>query len=163
MVLWCYQVLLFPIGIGFSIFGAGYVGVRLGKVRNGVAGAVAAVLGGVVAILTLHYCVFLRAVDDAPDLLPEERTLLKLSPGDFIRFMDARAQDGVRLSAILSMPSDQTRKDLGLNLGYTGSYVFWLVELLIVIVIGLLALSWPPRRHSVADARAGKRCTNSGL
>jgi hypothetical protein len=128
---WMYLVIVFPCAIGLGVFGAGYLGVRIGKVRSPVVGALTGLLGGFVAVLTLHYGIYLRAVSEA-GLDPSFR----FSVPDFVRFVDARARDGVRLTS----SRGGYQKDSGINLGHVGSYIYWFVEFLFVAGIGLCGI-----------------------
>jgi len=129
---WLYLVFLSPIAVGFGIFGAGYLGVRLGKVRNPGIASLAGLLGGCVAMLTVHYTFYLQTLAEVPRLRPEEKSHLMWSPKAFALFFDARAEDGVRLSSSRAGPTSS-----GVNLGYVGSYIYWFGEWLLVAAIGL--------------------------
>jgi hypothetical protein len=127
-----YLAFIFPIGIGCGILAAGYVGVTLGKVHNPILGAAAGILGGLFATLVFHYGIYLSAIDATPGLPPQQRVFLMFSPSAFARFMDSRARAGVRLSHTLIGVAQSDH-----NLGYLGSYLYWLIEAAIAAGIAL--------------------------
>ncbi|WP_428939475.1 hypothetical protein [Fontivita pretiosa] len=145
-------ILLFPIGIGLIL---GFVGQRMvksGRIRNPAVGGLAGFLGGALAMSLMHYFDYesfrkeLAQVD--PQLLqiaqlpPEQRQQLirdDLAEQDrqalealfeaaqvktFFDYMEMEARHGVELK--------KTGRGQGLNLGYYGSYIYWIVEILIV-------------------------------
>lgn len=148
-----YLIILFPIVIGLVV---GFVGVKMtkaGRVRNPVIGGVAGFAAGVFAMLVMHYSEWQRfkgEVDDDPDqaalvaLPADQRDKLMIAEGaspeereqadkavaayhGFPAFMDFQATLGVRIGKATSGSSDK-----GLNLGYYGSYIYWIIEVLIV-------------------------------
>jgi hypothetical protein len=132
---WLYPIVLMPIGIGFGLYGAGYLAIRLGKVRSRLVGALAGLFGGLLTILLLHYSFYVHALIEAPTLGPAERIALAMSPGAFVHFIDAQAQDGVRIMSNNGLPKNQES-----NLGYVGSYIYWGGELLMVAGIALAGM-----------------------
>jgi hypothetical protein len=145
-----YFVIAFPAFIGFGI---GAVGIRMAKkghIRNPWIGGLAGFLAGLLAMFAMHYFEFgdfrshiskasghFRALADLPeDQLaselakfenPEMRSdveehvaLLRIRT--FPQFMELQARRGVSISS----------KGHPINLGYTGSWIYWAVELLIV-------------------------------
>jgi hypothetical protein len=154
-----YLVLIFPVAIGFAL---GLVGARMvkqGRIRNPWLGGLAGFLGGTLAMLMMHHFDQQKFRDEAfeasPDfaevakLPPQERTefVASLDPADreastralraadsLWGFLDLQAHNGVTIG------KPGRSGDHGLNLGYYGSYVYWLVELLIVagITYGLV-------------------------
>jgi hypothetical protein len=111
-----YLVLIFPILMGFALGGAALGAVVLGKVRNRLVAALAGVLGGCVCILAMHFISYLF--------------VLNKSGGSFSfgQYIDAAARAGVTISS----SRGGGRDDKPMNLGYTGSFIYWFLELAIV-------------------------------
>lgn len=157
---WLYLILVFPALIGAGVGGAGYLAIRQGKVRNVVLGTMSGLLGGFFAMLSMHYLgymefesgmpqnpqerAFLRALGDmSPEELEKIRDIrpefvhkfqdpairARLQVDDFPSYMHAQAVGGVTISRASSST------DKGMNLGYWGSWIFWIVE--VVVVAGL--------------------------
>lgn len=149
-------VLVFPAAIGAVLGFAGMWSVKRGRVRHPMIGGLAGLFGGLLAMGVMHYAdyaAFRSKAADLPqelrelaakspeeqallierDLVPEERRqlddLLRLVAADsFFKFMDAEARQGVEIN-------NTHGSSRGLNLGYYGSYIYWIVEILIVAVI----------------------------
>lgn len=148
-----YLIILFPVAIGFAL---GWLGVRLVKyanLRNPLLGGLAGFVGGAAAMMMMHYFDYnqfrtaqaaaiqenphLREVRDATPAQrdeivaaesPEDRADVRayldaLAVRNFAGFMDYSARQGVEL---------KKGSGKGLNLGYVGTYIYWVVELLIV-------------------------------
>src|SRR5579883_1188303 len=96
-----YLIILFPIGIGCLVAGGGFLGVRIGKVRNPIIGGVAGLVGGIVAMVAMHYFTYRHALND-PELPAQARPALSEPVIGFLRFQDATAEVGVQ---IFSRPS----------------------------------------------------------
>lgn len=119
---WFYLVLLFPALIGLGMGAICKFAIRLGKVRNPLVAGLAGFMGGCMAMLTMHYCDYHRSMDELEQKLPGVRQHL-----GFWRFMDLQATQGVTIGRATA-----GNKDKGMNLGYTGSIIYWLIEVLIV-------------------------------
>jgi hypothetical protein len=104
--------LLFPIAVGAAVGAAGLGAVVLGKVRSRVLAAFAGVLGGCVAALAIHFVLYVASGALEAGL-------------SFISHVNLRARAGVTISSTRSSGT----KDKGMNLGYAGSYIYWLIEL----------------------------------
>ena len=141
-----YQIILFPVLIGLFL---GFVGTRLVKfanLRNPLLGGLAGLVGGAAAMTMMHYFdyqAFRReAAAEAPDVVavasmpPAQRETeypqfedpvlvrrLVAAFESFPGFIDFSAHEGVEI---------KKGGGKGLNLGYAGTYIYWLVELLIV-------------------------------
>src|SRR6266850_2832426 len=151
---WFYFILVFPLFIGFAIGAVGTRMVKTGRVRNPWLGGLAGFFAGIFAMMVMHYFDYeefrssLSAAPPSlrelakmpPDQLPKDRPS-DLTPDQWLRinqllpllriqsftqFMDYQAKLGVTISGSHGSSSS------GINLGHTGSYIYWLVEMLIV-------------------------------
>jgi hypothetical protein len=153
---WFYLILLFPIGIGFVLGLVGQAMVKQGRIRNALIGGLAGIFGGVAAMTMMHYFDYQKFQKDIASAEIDEgyRELAKLPPGEskaavrelfdlgdqadvlrlidllrvdsFMSYMDAEAKQGVQIKRA-------TRgSDAGLNLGYWGSWIYWIIEALVV-------------------------------
>lgn len=118
---WFYLVLLFPAAVGAAVGGIGLVLIKRGKVRSAPLAGIAAVLGGVMAMGSLHYVGFLRYLNANPLV----RAAAEAGKYSFRDYLDEYATSGVRIGR-------PGAKDGGMNLGYYGSYIYWFVEVLVV-------------------------------
>jgi hypothetical protein len=147
-----YIVLLFPALIGFAI---GAVGIRMtkkGHIRNPWMGGLAGFLAGVLAMTATHYFEYdefrseikklppglhelaaappeerqlaLATIKDGEDRARLEETISFMQIKSLPQFMDFKAKEGVSIKG-------KGRGD-GMNLGYTGSWIYWGLETLIV-------------------------------
>lgn len=146
-------VLFFPLLVGFFLGAVGTRAVRFARLRNPVLGGVAGLLGGIVAMMVMHYGAYWQFRSDIDSKLakagpefnsliamPEDRLLEAIRDessdrkqrilgfwqdvhlDSFSAFMQARAEEGVTISHGSS----------GMNLGYAGSWFYWVVEVLVV-------------------------------
>lgn len=122
---WFYLVVLFPFLIGLVLGGVGMAFIKAGKLRNPRLAGIAAVLSGVMAMGTMHYFNYQRTLDAVNKLLPVDRGVLE-DRISFAKYIDIRAKEGVTISRA-------AHNDKGMNLGYVGSYIYWLVELIVVV------------------------------
>ncbi len=146
-------IVLFPILIGGGLGLVGTYMVKRAHLRNPMIGALAGLLGGLIAMGTMHYFGFeqYRAEMKAnPDIIE----LQKLQPADleqviaeskepakfraamagissFAGYMDFMAINGVEIS---------NHGSKAMNLGYYGSYIYWVVEVLIVMGLAVAIL-----------------------
>jgi hypothetical protein len=153
-----YAVLLFPIGIGLAVGAAMHWVIQYTKIRTPVACGVAGLVAGIVAAATMHYCNYVcfqrqmqEAALDEKEMLADLATTSDASERDYLRaalaeyqadpevaaarevdsitsYMDFSARQGVEISPMHGQSS-------GLNLGYTGTYVYWATEAFIVAFI----------------------------
>ncbi len=155
---WFFLVVLFPIGMGVVIGAVGAYGVKVGKVRMPIVCGTAGFLGGCVAVLAMHgfeYYQFELELADVPaeirklardfdrlqpqlnQLDPDTQDVLKklaadqemrqgLAVHDLLSFVDLKAHQGVEISRAKGGGGK------GVNLGYTGSYIYWGVELFMI-------------------------------
>jgi hypothetical protein len=117
---WFYIVLIFPAGIGLLVGLCGVGGLRAGKFAHPLLAGFVGLIGGCLAMLAMHYFEyyqFLHVLDDDDRIVWHEGGL------GFREFVDIRAQQGVTIT--------RTGRKGGMNLGYTGSYIYWAVEVLI--------------------------------
>jgi hypothetical protein len=159
---WFYLVLLFPILIGGVVGAVGGWAIKIGKVRVPWLCGLAGFLVGTLACYSMYLCEYNRyeaQLEQVPELfreiarnldkfqaqrdeLPKElqefiAELAKdedarraLAVNGFADYMDLQARNGVEIGR-----ATDVNKKGGMNLGYTGSYIYWGAELLIVACI----------------------------
>lgn len=139
---WIYLVVLFPIVIGFFLGGLGAYLIKAGKVRSPLMASLAGLVAALLCFFTqqyLDYRQFLKERDmerlEFKAILQENeqfQKIIKKIKGDkdfndalaamkvegFPEYIDFRARMGVTIKK--------------LNLGYYGTYIYWIVELLII-------------------------------
>ena len=141
-----YLIILFPVLIGLFLGAVGTRLVKFANLRNPLLGGLAGLVGGAAAMTMMHYFdyqAFRReAAAEAPDIVavanmppaqreteypqfeePDLARRLVAAYASFPGYVDFMAHEGVEIK---KGGSD------GLNLGYVGTYIYWLVELLIV-------------------------------
>jgi hypothetical protein len=181
-----YLIILFPAAIGLAL---GYVGKRMitsGRVRNPLLGGVAGFLGGAFAMLAMHYFDYeqfrghvsqwpaelrelaqMSPVDRAreltSDIKPETRAIVEeaadmITVTSFPAYVDMQARHGVELKRAASSSSGR-----GLNLGYYGSYIYWLVEVLIVAGITFVFVKSEAAEPFCTDCSEWKKPTVLGF
>jgi hypothetical protein len=151
-----YAVLIFPLFIGAAVGAAQAWAVRHTKIRTPIACGAAGLIAGVVAVVTIHYVEYTdfqgaiseaaldeealrQAIASTPEAEEREylQEALELSQlfsaearevNSFGSYLDWSARQGVEISASRGSSTP-------LNLGYTGSYIYWGVEALIVALI----------------------------
>jgi hypothetical protein len=147
-----YFILIFPVLIGL---GLGFVGARMtrsGRVRNPFIGGFAGLLAAVVAMTMVHYFRYREFQVEAQAIDSEAREIARLPQAEqeqiineskdhdlvreilaaarvdsFLSYIDYQATMGVEIKGKGGGSSGS-----GLNLGYTGTYIYWCVELLVV-------------------------------
>lgn len=149
-----YLIILFPILMGLA---GGFIlanAIRLGKVRNPLVGAIFGVVIGILIYGSYHFAGYLNFREEvktmiledagitAADILPEDwvyldefiDTFLEEEYGQpgFLGYMMLAAEEGVSISPMTSS------NDKGINLGQTGTWIYWVVELLIIVGIALV-------------------------
>jgi hypothetical protein len=149
---WLYLILIFPCAIGLVLGAVGRRMVKSGRVRNPLLGGLAGFLGGVLAMTMMHYFDYetfksataarkpdfiefahlptedREAAYRSNDVPANERSDIELAVralNSFPGYMDLQAHEGVQLNKA-------TGGGKGINLGYWGSYVYWIIEVLIV-------------------------------
>jgi hypothetical protein len=131
---WFYLVLVFPMAIGFGLFGAGWLGNYVAKMRNVGIGFLAGLFASCVALGTMHFVEYRNTIEKVaqearqnnPKMPPgEEQALRSIS---FPQYMNLAAKAGVTIG----------RRGGGLNLGYWGSWIYWSLELIGVAVLALI-------------------------
>lgn len=147
-------VIIFPAGIGAGMGLAARAMVRVGKVRSPVIAGVLGFAGGCVAMFMMHYYSYGLLRSETAQLpaevlrvakLPESEWLKRLPKGttvdqaaeavemlkmasvdSMLKYMNWRAHEGIRIGH---------GGDSGINLGFVGSWVYWICEVLIVAAI----------------------------
>lgn len=125
---WFYLVVLFPIVIGLALGGIGMVFIKVGKLRSPLLAGIAAGLSGIMAMGTMHYVNYQRALDEAAKQMPVARDALEQGIS-FAKYLDLSAEEGVTIGRAAA------HNDKGMNLGYVGSYLYWLVEVFVVAAV----------------------------
>jgi hypothetical protein len=135
---WFYLVLLFPLLIGLILGAVGMGLIRVGKLRNPLLAGIAAGLSGVMAMGTMHFVKYQFSLNAAAKELFIDRDELEKQIS-FAKYLDLRAEKGVTIAGV-------ARNDKGMNLGYVGSYIYWLVEVILVA-----AVAWMMMRKKAAE------------
>ncbi|MGH7223970.1 MAG: hypothetical protein ACRELF_12135, partial [Gemmataceae bacterium] len=123
---WFYLVVLFPLLIGLALGGVGMAFIKIGKLRSPLLAGVAAGLSGIMAMGTMHYAEYQRFLNVLAEKLPVNRDQLQDNIS-FATYIDFMAKQGVTIGRVV-----QRGNDKGMNLGHIGSYIYWLVEMLVV-------------------------------
>jgi hypothetical protein len=116
-----YLIVLFPIGIGLGLIFVGSLASTPAKLRSIPVAAVFGLLAGLLAMVSMHFFDYRRAMDGAP-------------PGfemSFLQYLDFEANQGVVIG----------RANSGFNIGYVGTWIYWGVETLIVAGFSLLGMA----------------------
>ena len=116
-----YLVVIFPVLMGLAVGAVGAALVKYGKVRGPVAVATASMLAAAFTMLGLHIGVYVRWLHEMDKQVPGIMARGLTDPMIFARFTDRRAVEGVTIG-------HGGRGGNGMNLGYVGSYVYWLAE-----------------------------------
>jgi hypothetical protein len=145
-----YLILLFPVGIGVALIGVGRLVGRATKMRNT---AVAVALGAIsscAAMLSMHYFDYQRFLGEREELLKDAGPLIdnpqiavdpEVAAGvkflkqsravdSFPSYMEFEATQGVTIGS----------RGRGHNLGYVGTWIYWVVELVIVAILTTIGL-----------------------
>jgi hypothetical protein len=138
---WFYLILVFPLGIGFCLALIGVFMGKVAKLRSPFLGGFAGLFAAVVAMLSIHWFDYQRFENERQELLalqfPEQvrgvpvqermeiETAKKMqdrlrSVDSFAKFMNFEAEEGVTISSHGGKG--------GLNLGYYGSWIYWIAE-----------------------------------
>lgn len=139
-----YLVLIFPMLIGAAVGGVGMLLIKLGKVRSVPLAGMAAVLGGIMAMASMHYFLYQRFLDKVPGL----RAVAGAVGFDFFTYLDLLAKEGVQIGK----PGQKN----GMNLGYIGSYIYWSVETLLVAGVAFAMMRARARHPFCRECRLWK-------
>ncbi|MGE0529426.1 MAG: hypothetical protein AB7P49_20410 [Bdellovibrionales bacterium] len=123
---WFYLIVVFPIAIGAVVGFFGALAADWGKLRNPSLGMLAGILGGCLAMAAMHYFEFRAFLHEVEKTNPAALQL-QFSPSEFAQFIDQSAVAGVQ---IVGRPGQNA-----MNLGYYGSYIYWILEVVIVAFI----------------------------
>lgn len=156
-----YFVLLFPLAIGAAVGGSQVAVIGRTKIRNPLVCGFAGLIAGAIAVTSMHYVDYYRfqadMIEAAASLeeselmlqgiedeayraaFAEELATYKSDPSrvaaknvnSFIAYVDWAAHQGVELSSSRGTGSSS-------NLGYTGTYIYWAFEALIVASLCIL-------------------------
>src|SRR5580765_8250689 len=120
---WFYLVIFFPVAIGLVVGFCGSIGAHMGKLRNRFLAIVIGVGCGCVAVAVMHYFEFLLFLMDMEKTIPGAGNE-RFSLATLIQFIDQGAIAGVQIAG---RPGQKA-----MNLGYWGSYIYWIAEAAIV-------------------------------
>jgi hypothetical protein len=137
---WFYLILLFPLGIGLGLIAVGVFAGHLTKMRSTFLACVLGLVSAAVAMLAMHYFDYQRFVKEFQEgeqgpRLVEGKVMIPDPKAQTVHglfsFLDFEAQHGVEISG---------RGGRGFNIGYTGTWIYWSLELLAVAVMSTLGL-----------------------
>lgn len=173
-----YLIFVFPAAIGAGVGFAGKWMIRRYKVRAAALCFVAGAVAGIFAMVTMHYLDFrdfAAEMSASPDYAALQEVAgmsldaLKLQsvPGEswtqeeldgvravvtavesFPAYMNLAARDGVQIGSATSAQDD------GINLGYVGSWIYWVIEAIFVAGIASTMMSGSARVPFCGDADA---------
>lgn len=135
---WLYLIILFPLLVGLVLFWVGKEMGRFAKMRNPLLGGLIGLLSAIVGMGSNHYFDYLRFMEERNaivSLVPGRRVqgkdaalLAKIKKvSDFRSFMEFSAREGITISG---------REGRGaFNLGYVGTWIYWLIELSVVAIM----------------------------
>jgi hypothetical protein len=159
-----YLILIFPVLIGLFMGAVGVRMVHMGRIRNPWVAGLAAFFGGVAAMTLMHHFDYEKLQKQLASVPPEMKTLAAMTSqqrqtalassdltsaerreleeeflpmlriGNFVDYLNYRAHVGVSLKKA-------GRSGGGMNLGYYGTWIYWVIELLIVAGITLAMVS----------------------
>lgn len=159
-----YLILVFPLVIGML---QGAIGARMAQklhVRGLMVGAVAGLIGGLLAMFMMHYFDYQRFKTEMgkAKVAPEVMALAKMSPEQSSRLINSTEMDAtdkedlwqaiklLRVQSMLDYMNLEAERGVqikpghgdtkGANLGYTGSWIYWILEALIVAAITLVVI-----------------------
>lgn len=143
-----YLIVVFPLGMGFAGGRVMVAAIRQGKVRNPPIATLFGVLTGLILYGSLHGAGYWQFKQSASEQITKELeaasgnqsnniidTFLQEKTGSkgFVGYLKHNAQQGVSIGRLEST---------GTNLGETGTWIYWLIELAIIdITIAVLAYS----------------------
>ena len=130
----CYLILLFPLALGLALACLGAPMVRWARLRNPTLAGLGGLAGGVAAIVVMQACDWqatLRLVRVKPGKVPAAVRLRLTDNNTLPAYLDATARVGVTVC----VGSDGT----GYNLGPAGTWLYWVVELMVAAGLPLLA------------------------
>jgi hypothetical protein len=181
-----YLIILFPCAIGFGVGLAGVFGIKQFKIRQPMLCGLAGCAAGVFAMLAMHYGDYRRLMSVRDEHIPAElqavvrnldaikkdianqpeetQQLVKELEADpeFLKVVkintlwqhiDYKAHEGVELKG---------KRGKGINIGYTGSYIYWGVEVLIVAGIALAVMKSSAEEPFCTDCESWKKEVEHG-
>lgn len=160
-----FVIVLYPIVMGFVIGAAGAFGVRIGRVRMPAVCGTAGLLGGCVAVATMHGMAYYMFEDQLklvpPEIrqvarnLPQAKANLKAFPADVQDAINKLARDeetrrAFAVDSLVSFIDHRAHQGVEIgrmvrgrrptNLGYVGSYSYWGVELLLIAGLAFVVM-----------------------
>jgi hypothetical protein len=129
---WFYIILLFPFLIGVILGVVGAIGIYIGNIRSLTLATLAGLFGACLTMLAVHHFDYERflAKPVQEKVLPAKNGLVRVVPRnprdtDFFAYLDQQARKGIPVHF----------RRIHFNLGYFGSYIYWVVEILIVAIL----------------------------
>ncbi|MFO0877968.1 MAG: hypothetical protein U0840_11495 [Gemmataceae bacterium] len=113
---WIYLIVIFPGAMGFALFFAGLFGAKIGKLRNMALAVLLGFFAGAITLGTMHYCDYLRDVPPQPS---------------FLAYLHHAATEGISIG----------RGGSGFNIGYVGTWIYWVLEYLAVSILAFLGIA----------------------
>jgi hypothetical protein len=148
-----YVILLFPFLVGLGLGFVGAIGVYMGNVRNTFLAGLAGLFSGLLAMAAMHYLNyqhFLKQPPQAQGNPPKKGAVAPPPPRDLFEYLDRKAGAGIQVHF----------RRLNLNLGYIGTLVYWIAEVLIaggmavVIMCACAADPFCTQCHNWKDKRS---------
>jgi hypothetical protein len=117
---WFYFVLIFPLFMGVGVGLAGAAFVKIGRVRNPAVAGLVGLLGGLAVMASAHYCEYVLLIRELEAQVPGFQQAVQAGRFSFFDFFELRANEGVQIGRV--------GHGNAMNLGYYGSYIYWVVE-----------------------------------
>jgi hypothetical protein len=148
---WFYLILVFPVAIGLGLIGVGVLLGRLTKMRSPGLAVLFGLVSATLAIVAMHYFNyqrFLKQRDEVlkkvPDLDAVQAPLHDPKEAEAVQFL----RDARKVNSFPSYVTFEARQGVtisgrgkgGLNLGFTGTWIYWGVELAVVAGMAIFGL-----------------------
>ncbi|MBL8824007.1 MAG: hypothetical protein JNJ77_15575 [Planctomycetia bacterium] len=138
---WIYLVILFPIIIGCILGGLGAQLIKTGKVRSPFMAGLAGLFAGILCFLTQQYLDYRQFLEQRDVNRLEFQAMLQDNPV-LKQLKNLKLNNDLNLAVLamkvesfpeyINFRATQGIKVKKLNLGYYGTYAYWMVELLII-------------------------------
>lgn len=138
-----YLILIFPVAMGLTAGGLTFAANYAGKIRNTTVTLAFGLLSGLCLYGGMHGADYLQFRGDVAASLSEELDLAEGADADTDALIDLYLQDQVGESGFLGYLKYSAEQGVsigrvgrgGVNLGATGTWIYWLVELLVIEII----------------------------
>jgi hypothetical protein len=168
-----YLIFIFPVGISLGVAAVGYFIVHLTKMRNMLVAGILGLISGVVAMVSMHFFDYqwfllarevdteeIREIEKIPAhrRTPEQAAAIQSlketkDVNSFGSFMHFQATQGVSIGKV-------GRE--GTNIGFTGTWIYWSLELLCVAVCTTGGLVLGSMRPFCTDCETWKKARKLG-